>query len=275
MKLNRYAGALVFVFGSIAFLPGFAHAATFAVSLQSVASQADAQASPAPGDTSSGPSPAPALPFSTYDFGAALLPFEYNAGALSHGTTLLPSPVLDFNATFFRQKLLFHEEYRQEGFIHYSSTIPTAGGGTTFVPEFAAREYTIEERLGVGVPHLPGVFGGVAVFYHPSNYGFPILVGGGIGLETSPDLRSDSPMFGRLYFYPNVTNEHGFFDKSSHRPLNFRYSIFRGQADYAHRLGKSDLFLHAAVEAEHWTNLGEGPANLFRIGPTAGLMLKL
>jgi hypothetical protein len=206
-------------------------------------------------------------------FVADVIPFELTQNHLENGVSSLPAPVLRFAASVFHQRVMFQSEYRNEGYIHQAAIDKTAGGGFVFIPTLAAREYTIEERLGVRLTDLPVYVGG-AVYYHPSNYGFPILVGGGFGFETLAKAFRRHTTYGRLYFYPNINNEHPYYDVASGNPLGFRYSILRGEAEHMDRIGHGPISLHYALEMERWWNLNQGPTNVFRLSPTVGLGIK-
>jgi hypothetical protein len=206
-------------------------------------------------------------------FVADVIPFELTYNHLAHGLSSLPSPVLRFSASFFHQRVMFQSEYRNEGYVTQGAVDRTAGGGFVFIPTMAARDYTIEERLGVRPGDLPFYIGG-AVYYHPSNYGFPILVGGGFGLETLAHAFRRHTTYGRLYFYPNINNEHPYYDVASGNPLGFRYSELRGEVEHLDRIGHGPISLHYALEMERWWNLNQGPSNIFRLSPTVGFGLK-
>jgi hypothetical protein len=196
-------------------------------------------------------------------------PFEYvdnflANGVFAYGTS---SGALGTRIPAFGQTLLFDGEF-------HAGVVRTAGGGSLFLPALTAHEYAQDYRAAVLVAK-PDIYVGTGVYYRPTIYGFPILVGEGYGAEKLPEFDRSTSTFGRIYFYPNINNEHPFFDTASGRPLGFRYSILRYQGGDALRVGHSNGFLTAALDGQRFWRIADAPSNEARIGVTLGYMLNV
>lgn len=200
-------------------------------------------------------------------------PFEYvdnflANGLFAYGTS---SGALGTRIPAFGQMLLFDGEFHVETYLHTAGIVRTAGGGTVFIPSLTAHEYTQDYRAAVLVGK--DIYVGTGVYYRPTIYGFPILVGMGFGAEKLPDFSRKTSLFGRAYFYPNINNEHPFNDTASGRPLGFRYSILRYQIGEALRIGRSNGYFTVALDGQRFWHIADTPGNEARIEPTLGYML--
>ena len=203
-------------------------------------------------------------------------PFEYVHNYLSGGqyagaTSAYFTPSVATALTFpvSSTEFMIAGEFRTEAYRHSAGKVPTAGGGSVFIPDLVARDYTQDFRVGFKIAN-PRIFIGVGSFYRAGSYGFPELVGAGFGVEALPDLRRQTSIFGRAYFYPNVNNEDPFNDVASGRPLSVRYSYLRYGLGEATTIGGGPMFFIAGLDGSRYWHINDVPSNDARLGLTLG-----
>jgi hypothetical protein len=177
------------------------------------------------------------------------------------------------------QRLMFEWQYQDIGYRHDAGEVGIIGGGQGYVPAFVNHQYTLEERAGVQLGKTP-INAAFAVFYHPNRAGLPVLVGGGLGLEALPDTHKKQSLFGKLYYYPYVTNELPYtlaapspnVPPPAGPPL--QYSYVRYELGIAHRLGRlgrASTLLTASITGDHATGCVNAPSNVNIISLDIGL----
>lgn len=233
---------------------------------------AGAPASPAPSAPLAHPRPARPDAFIQFE----LASFEYVDNYLTNGVSAYgtPSVALGTRIPILGQTVLLDAEFHVESYFHPAKVVPTAGGGTVFIPSLTAREYTQDGRVAVLVAK-PDIYVGLGAYYHATNYGFPELTALGFGVEKLPNFHRSASTFGRLYFYPNVNNEDPFFDTASGRPLGPRFSLLRYQGGGTLRISPIDGFLTYAVDGERFWRIVDTPSNDGRIELTLGYLLHI
>jgi len=162
------------------------------------------------------------------------------------------------NVPVLGQTLMFVWSYYDIGYRHAAGYVPSIDGGSTYVPALVNHQYTLEERSGVRIPSTP-VNLGLAIFYHPNRVGLPVLVGGGIGAEVLPNPQKAGALYGRLYYYPNVTSEKA-LDGVASRYSYLRYEF--GEGRRVGSIGKFGLLLTASIVGDHATAIAHAPTDV-------------
>jgi len=132
------------------------------------------------------------------------------------------------------------------------------------VPRFSAQEWIIEERGGVRVGRTP-LHLGIATFYSATNFGFPDLLGLGVGAEVRPNYTRTVSTFGRIYYYSNLTNEDGYSNPGSALPATLRYGMARYELGFSKKLGKSRQTLQAGIDGSSTWRLVNAPTSMTKV----------
>ena len=126
---------------------------------------------------------------------------------------------------------------------------------------FSAREWTVQEHGGFLVPRTP-LYLTFANLYRATNFSMDIE-GIGFGAEFLPTvLRSETSqgVFGSLYFYPNIMNEHMVeMHAEPARNVPVRYSMVTYEAGMTRRLGRSRAFVDLGLRGDHSWSLVNAP----------------
>jgi hypothetical protein len=238
---------------------------------------APAQAVPSPTPAPAKAKPAPAQVFIIGD----ILPVGIVDDQFAHGFSQQFSGGIRVGASVpvLGQRLMFEWQYQDIGYNHAAGDVGIVGGGHGYVGAFVNHQYTLEERAGVQLGKTP-INAAFAVFYHPNRAGLPVLVGGGLGLEALPDAHKKQSLFGKLYYYPYVTNELPYtlaaqgpnLPPPAGPPL--QYSYVRYELGIAHRLGRlgpANTLLSASITGDHATGVVNAPSNVNIISLDIGL----
>jgi hypothetical protein len=126
---------------------------------------------------------------------------------------------------------------------------------------FRAREWTVQEHGGFLVPRTP-IFVNFANLYRATNFSMDIE-GIGFGAELLPAvLRSASPhgIFGSMYFYPNILNEHMVeMHVTPKHNVPVRYSMLTFEVGMTRRVGKGHNFVDLGLRGDHSWSLINAP----------------
>jgi len=126
---------------------------------------------------------------------------------------------------------------------------------------FRAREWTVQEHGGFLVPRTP-IFVNFANLYRATNFSMDIE-GIGFGAELLPAvLRAATPhgVFGSMYFYPNILNEHMVeMHVTPKHNVPVRYSMLTFEVGMTHRVGKGNNFFDLGLRGDHSWSLINAP----------------
>lgn len=202
---------------------------------------------------------------------AELVGTAFVSNAMTQRFISFPSPGFKVTTGFplFGQHLFIDGETRE---LAGSATLPCNSFIQNFgkctpsgnVPRFNAREWITEERGGVQLGHTP-VYVGVATYYSETNFGFPDMLGMGLGAEVRPNYSKPMSIFGRLYYYSNLTNEDGYVDPGSALPVTLRYGMARYELGFSKKLGKSRQMVQFGVDGSSTWRLVNAPVSMTKI----------
>lgn len=187
---------------------------------------------------------------------------------LARGLASYPSPALRVIAEFPLGATAFMAEFDDR---ELAGTANAAGCSAPTVRAitcarrpsglFSAREWTVQEHAGFLVPRTP-LYVNFANLYRATNFSMDIE-GIGFGAEFLPTvLRSATTqgIFGSVYFYPNIMNEHLVeMHAEPARNVPVRYSMLAYEAGMTRRLGKSRAFLDLGLRGDHSWSLVNAP----------------
>jgi hypothetical protein len=157
----------------------------------------------------------------------------------------------------------------------------TAIGGQfqTFVPNFTARDYDGDARLGLKVLE-PKIYIGVGYMWRSGNYGYPKLNGVGVGIDKLPDLNSNGfTWFGSAWYYGNVKgNGTGCLTLGCVPPgasYTLAYNILKYDIGGAFTFGpQTPLYLEFGFLGTRGYGKTNAPSDFSENGPYVGLGLK-
>jgi hypothetical protein len=138
------------------------------------------------------------------------------------------------------------------------------GNGSTYVPEFTARDSDYDLRWGLKIAD-PRIYVGLGYIFQVTNYGYPKQNGFGFGAEKLPDLDQPFSVYGSLWYYPNV--------KGSYSPSDLEYRVLKYSLGGTYVFGKSPLYLDFGYLGDNGSNKANAPASFSHNGPYAGLGL--
>jgi hypothetical protein len=204
-------------------------------------------------------------------FSAELMATALVSNRITRRFISYPSPGLKLSTSFpmFGQHVFIDGETRE---LAGSATLPCNSYIQNFgkctpsgnVPRFNAREWITEERGGVRIGQSP-VYVGIATFYSETNFGFPDMLGMGVGAEVRPNYSKPMSVFGRLYYYSNLTNEDNYVDPGSALPVTLRYGMARYELGFSKKLGKSRQMLQFGLDGSSTWRLVNAPVNMTKI----------
>ncbi len=139
-------------------------------------------------------------------------------------------------------------------------------GGRVFIPAFNVNDYELEAGLGFRI--APDHWYVTADYiYSATNFGDPDLLGGGFGIQKLPDLDRQFSLYGRVNYYPEISNPHILGAIAGHA-LSYHYLKYEVGATW--RLPKS-FFANLAYGCDEHYNRSNAPANASLCGPQVGV----
>jgi hypothetical protein len=148
--------------------------------------------------------------------------------------------------------------------------VTTLGGnGSSFVPAFVARDTDIDGRIGVGIfPEHIYIVGSYDTTW--TNYGYPRLTGGGVGLERLPNLSVPFSLYASFIYYPEIS---GNYVDSSGRAQTLEYSKYTFGTGATFALPKTPLFLDAGYLGDRGNAKENAPVGFTHTSIYGGLGL--
>ena len=152
----------------------------------------------------------------------------------------------------------------------------TADGGATIVPQFHAKQSTLDARLEYKVAN-PDIYVGVGYLQAANSYGNPSLRAIGGGLEKMPDMNKTWDYYGSVFFYPNakgdLTEFVGIANTNNFvvRKFTQEYDITKYDVGIDVGLGTSPFYLYGGFSGDRYTTKQNAPINQTHAGPYIGL----
>jgi hypothetical protein len=204
---------------------------------------------------------------------------EYAAGVTSKGNSFVASGAYLFNP------LAIKVDWRQDEYLTTANAVSSSGapltqfntidGGADFVPQFRARQSTIDGRLELRIAS-PQIYIGASYIQASNNYGNPNLTGVGGGLEKLPDFSSGLNWFGSAFYYPTVTGNYTVpIGPGAGSVFKVGYSIIKYDAGLDFGFGDSPFYLYGGYSGNRYTKKDSSPASQTHSGPYLGLGVKL
>jgi hypothetical protein len=151
----------------------------------------------------------------------------------------------------------------------YVTTIGVTG--QTAVPQFTARSYDFDGRLGLRVFN-PRIYIGVGYIFKSNNAGYPHLSNIGFGAEKLPDLDQVFSVYGSVWYYGNVKGN--YTDPGTGIGYQLAYNILKYQLGVTYSFKGAPLFIDAGILGESGRNKSNAPDNYSNFAGYAGLGLK-
>lgn len=156
---------------------------------------------------------------------------------------------------------------------HPLTMFNTIDGGTASVPQFRARQSTIDGRLEFKVAS-PHIYVGAAYLQASTNYGYPQLRGVGGGVEKLPDFNGLS-WFGSAFYYPSINGTYT-VPSGANAGLQFKqeYRLVKYDVGLAYDFGSSPVYIYGGYSGDRYTAKQNAPVDQTHSGPYLGIGLK-
>jgi len=150
--------------------------------------------------------------------------------------------------------------------------VSTVDGGAVIVPQFHAKQSTIDGRLEYKIAN-PNLFIGVGYIQASNNYGNPSLRGIGAGLEKIPNFNSTWDYYGSVFYYPNAngTLTELVSGSSTAQQFKMEYNIVKYDAGVDVNIGTSPFYLYAGFSGDRYDAKQFAPISQTHAGPYIGL----
>jgi hypothetical protein len=150
--------------------------------------------------------------------------------------------------------------------------VNTVDGGSVIVPQFHAKQSTLDGRLEFKVAN-PNLYVGVGYIQASNNYGDPSLRGIGVGAEKIPDFNSTWDYYGSVFYYPNANGTLTELTANSFnaRAFKMEYNIVKYDAGVDVNLGASPFYLYAGFSGDRYDAKQFAPISQTHAGPYIGL----
>jgi hypothetical protein len=173
-------------------------------------------------------------------------------------------------------------DWRQDSYQTTNNALTAAGGpgtkfntvdgGAVIVPQFGARQSTLDGRLEYRITN-PNIYIGVGYLQASNSYGIPALHAIGAGLEKLPDMNKTWDIFGSVFYYPNANGTLTELTSGSTTASQFKmeYDIFKYDAGIDVNLGTSPFYLYGGFSGDKYNAKQFAPINQTHAGPYLGL----
>jgi len=188
------------------------------------------------------------------------------------------------NGAYLFDPLAVKVDFRQDEFQTSANSVDALGnplttfntidGGVSAVPQFRARQSTIDGRLlfRIASPHI---YVGASYLQASTNYGYPQLRGVGGGLEKLPDFTGGLGYYGSVFYYPTVNGTYT-VPTGPNAGVQFKqeYRIVRYDVGINYDFGSSPIFIYGGYSGDQYTAKQNAPINQTHSGPYVGLGIK-
>jgi hypothetical protein len=148
----------------------------------------------------------------------------------------------------------------------------TVDGGAAIVPQFHARQSTIDGRLEYKIAN-PNLYIGVGYIQAANNYGIPPLRGIGVGAEKIPNFNATWDYYGSVFYYPNANGTLTELTQGSSTASQFKmeYNIIKYDVGVNVNLGSSPFYLYGGFGGDRYQAKQFAPISQTHAGPYIGL----
>jgi hypothetical protein len=150
----------------------------------------------------------------------------------------------------------------------------TIDGGIALVPQFLARQSTLDGRLEYEI-FKPHIYVGLGYIQASNNYGNPSLTAGGVGLEKLPDFTGPLSWYGSFFYYPNTRGQYT-VQTGPNVGINFTtaYQIYKYDLGLNYVFGDSPFYIFGGYSGDKYTHKQASPSDQTHSGVYAGLGVK-
>jgi hypothetical protein len=150
----------------------------------------------------------------------------------------------------------------------------TIDGGIALVPQFLARQSTLDGRLEYQIAK-PHIYVGLGYIQASNNYGNPSVTGGGVGLEKLPDFTGGLGWYGSIFYYMNARGQYT-IQTGPNVGGNFTtaYQIYKYDLGLNYGFGDTPFYLFGGYSGDKYTHKQASPSDQTHSGVYAGLGVK-
>ena len=187
------------------------------------------------------------------------------------------------SGAYYFHPLAIKVDWRQDQF-QTSNNAPSAGapftqfntidGGVSFVPQFLARQSTLDGRLEFEV-WRPNIYLGLSYLQASNNYGDPSLTGPGVGLEKLSDFTGGLGWFGSFFYYPNQRGEYTVpTGPAAGVKFTTAYQVYKYDLGLNYQFGDTPFYIFGGFSGDRFTKKQASPSSQTHAGPYLGLGVK-
>ncbi|MBV8459621.1 MAG: hypothetical protein JO009_01910, partial [Candidatus Eremiobacteraeota bacterium] len=200
---------------------------------------------------------------------------EYAGGVSSTGASYVASGAYLFNP--FAIKVDWRQNQYQTTAV--APGVPqtqfnTIDGGSATVPQFLARQSTLDGRLEYEI-FKPHVYFGVSYLQASNNYGNPSVTGGGAGLEKLPDFTGGLGWYGSFFYYWNPRGTYTVpTGPNAGIQYTTAYQIYKYDAGINYGFGDTPFYIFGGYSGDKFSRRQASPSSQTHSGVYAGLGVK-
>jgi hypothetical protein len=199
---------------------------------------------------------------------------EFASGVNSRNASYVASGAYLFSP------LALKVDFRQDQYVTTQNVAAgtkynTIDGGSAVVPQFTARQSTLDGRLEFKLAN-PWINFGIGYLRASTNYGYPIVTGVGAGLEKFPDLGAGQlGVFGSFFYYPNERGQYVVqTGPNTGLSKTVEYQIYKYDIGLDYVFGDSPFYVYGGYSGDRYQARQASPSNETHSGPYLGLGVK-
>ena len=200
---------------------------------------------------------------------------EYAGGVSSTGASYVASGAYLFNP--FAIKVDWRQNQYQTTAVApgvSQTQFNTIDGGSATVPQFLARQSTLDGRLEYEI-FKPHVYFGVSYLQASNNYGNPSVTGGGAGLEKLPDFTGGLGWYGSFFYYWNPRGTYTVpTGPNAGIQYTTAYQIYKYDAGINYGFGDTPFYIFGGYSGDKFSRRQASPSSQTHSGVYAGLGVK-
>jgi len=200
---------------------------------------------------------------------------EYAGGVSSTGASYVASGAYLFNP--FAIKVDWRQNQYQTTAVApgvSQTQFNTIDGGSATVPQFLARQSTLDGRLEYEI-FKPHVYFGVSYLQASNNYGNPSVTGGGAGLEKLPDFTGGLGWYGSFFYYWNPRGTYTVpTGPNAGIQYTTAYQIYKYDAGINYGFGDTPFYIYGGYSGDKFSRRQASPSSQTHSGVYAGLGVK-
>ncbi len=200
---------------------------------------------------------------------------EYAGGVSSTGASYVASGAYLFNP--FAVKVDWRQNQYQTSAVAPGTPLTqfnTIDGGVSTVPQFLARQSTLDGRLEYEI-FKPHIYVGLGYLQASNNYGNPSVTGGGLGLEKLPDFTGGLGWYGSLFYYMNPRGTYTVpTGPNAGIQYTTAYQIYKYDLGINYGFGDLPFYVFGGYSGDKYTHKQASPSDQTHSGLYAGLGVK-